>query len=139
MRFMLDTDTCIYVMKYRPPQVRERLRRVAVGQVGISSIVLAELMHGIAKSAHPQQNAAALGDFLDYCKVLDWPAEAARFYGDIRTHLERKGKPIGSNDLLIAAHALAVDAILVSNNLREFCRVPKLRAESWAATGPGTD
>ena len=123
MRYMLDTDTCIYIMKHRPVSVRERLRHVAIDEVGISGIVLTELMHGVIKSEHRPRNQAALEDFLGYCKVEDWPRAAAPIYGALRTELERKGKPIGSNDLLIAAHALAIDAVLVSNNQREFARI----------------
>ena len=131
MRYMLDTDTCIYIMKHHPPQARERLRKIALGQVGISSIVLAELMHGIAKSEHKRRNEEALEDFLVYCEVRDWPCEAARIYGEVRTELERKGKTIGSNDLLIAVHALAINAILVTNNRREFSRVASLKTQNW--------
>jgi tRNA(fMet)-specific endonuclease VapC len=131
MRWMLDTDTCIYVMKHHPPQVRERLRRVAIGEVGLSAIVLAELRLGVAKSQRRQDNAAALDDFLGYCIVLDWPREAAATYADIRATLEARGTTIGGNDLLIAAHALHLGTTLVTNNTAEFERVAGLTLENW--------
>ena len=110
MRWMLDTNTCIYTMKHHPPQVQARLRRIAIGEVGISAIVLAELRFGIQKSRRRQENAAALADFLPYCVVLDWPQEASGVYAEIRDELEAQGMAIGSNDLLIAAHASTLAA-----------------------------
>ena len=133
MRWMLDTDTCIYVMKQQPPQVRQRLRRVAIGEVGVSAIVVAELEFGVAKSKRRRGNAAALGDFLGYCMVLDWPREAAATYADIRSTLEAQGTSIGGNDLLIAAHALQLGSTLVTNNTAEFKRVAGLALENWRA------
>lgn len=133
MRWMLDTDTCVYVMKHRPPQVRERLRRAAIGEVGISAIVLAELKLGVAKSQRHESNLAALQDFITYCIVLDWPQQAADIYADIRAILETKGKPIGGNDLLIAAHALHFGCTLVTNNTAEFERIATLTLENWRA------
>lgn len=132
MRYMLDTDICIYIMKRRPPEVHRRLRDVPVGAVGISAIVLAELRYGIAKSMEPARSEAALADFLAFVKVLDWPEEAAEDYGVIRAQLERSGEVIGANDLLIAAHARHLGSTLVTNNGREFERVPGLPIESWA-------
>lgn len=89
MRYMFDTGICIYIMKRRPPEVRERLRGVAVGEVGISAVVLAELYYGVAKSQERTRSQAALDDFLAFARVLDWPQEAAECYGDIRAALER--------------------------------------------------
>jgi tRNA(fMet)-specific endonuclease VapC len=131
MRWMLDTDTCIFVMKHHPPQVRARLRRAAIGEVGMSAIVLAELELGIAKSKRRDDNAAALEDFLAYCIVRDWPQEAASAYADIRASLEAQGTPIGSNDLLIAAHARHLGSTLVTNNTDGFQRVAGLKLENW--------
>ena len=133
MRWMLDTDTCIYVMKHHPPQVRERLRRAAVGEVGISAIVLAELKLGIAKSKRRVDNSAALQDFIAHCIVLDWPQDAADTYADIRAALEARGAPIGGNDLLIASHALHLGSTLVTNNTAEFERIATLKLENWRA------
>jgi tRNA(fMet)-specific endonuclease VapC len=131
MRYLLDTDTCIYIMKSQPLAVRARLKKIPMGNVGISAIVLAELQYGINKSRLREHNAAALRDFLDYCPVEDWPHAAAVVYGDIRIALERRGTPIGGNDLLIAAHAMHVRATLVTHNIREFKRVPGLKTEDW--------
>jgi len=133
MPYMLDTNICIYIMKRHPPQVRERLRGIPVGEVCISGIVLAELWYGISKSGSRERNAQALGDFLAFCKVLDWPRNAAPLYGEIRALLERQGQPIGGNDLFIAAHAKHIGATLVTNNDREFRRVAGLSVENWAA------
>ena len=132
MRWMLDTNTCIYIMKHHPPQVQARLRRIAIGEVGISAIVLAELRFGIQKSRRREENAAALADFLPYCLVLDWPQEASGVYAEIRDELEAQGTPIGSNDLLIAAHALYLGCTLVTNNVQEFSRVDGLLIDNWA-------
>jgi tRNA(fMet)-specific endonuclease VapC len=131
MRWMLDTNTCIYVMKRHPPAVQERLRRVAVGEVGISAVVLAELRLGVRKSRRQVENTAALEDFLAFCLVLDWPQEASSLYAEIRADLESQGRPIGSNDLLIAAHALWLGSTLVTINLEEFARVPGLNTDNW--------
>ena len=133
MRWMLDTDTCIYVMKHHPPQVRERIRRAAVGEVGISAIVVAELKLGIAKSKRRVDNSAALQDFIAHCIVLDWPQEAAGTYADIRAALEAMGTSIGGNDLLIAAHALHLGSTLVTSNTAEFERIAMLKLENWRA------
>jgi tRNA(fMet)-specific endonuclease VapC len=131
MRWMLDTNTCIYTMKHHPPQVQARLRRLAIGEVGISAIVLAELQFGVQKSQRRAENAAALADFLPYCLVLDWPQEASGVYSEIRAELEAQGTPIGSNDLLIAAHAMHMGCTLVTNNVEEFKRVGGLRWDNW--------
>ena len=131
MRWMLDTNTCIYVMKHHPPQVQARLRRVAIGEVGISAIVLAELRFGVEKSRRRDENTAALTDFLSFCLVLDWPQQATERYARIRNTLEAQGTPIGSNDLLIAAHALHLGCTLVTNNVEEFRRVSGLDIDNW--------
>lgn len=131
MRYMLDTNTCIYIIKHHPPEVKKRLRKIPVGDVVVSSIVVAELCYGVTQSQRTKDNQAALDDFLEYLLVLDWPAEAAVPYGEGRTHLKKKGTPIGAMDLLIAAHAIAENAILVTDNITEFRRVPKLKVENW--------
>lgn len=132
MRYMLDTNICIYIMKRHPPEVRRHLSGVPIGEVVLSSIVLAELWHGVRKSRRKEHNTAALTDFLAFCEVYDWPCEAAPIYGDIRSALEHQGRIIGGNDLLIAAHALYLGAMLVTNNGRELERVPGLVVENWA-------
>ncbi|WP_303902205.1 type II toxin-antitoxin system tRNA(fMet)-specific endonuclease VapC [Thiohalomonas denitrificans] len=132
MRYMLDTNICIYVMKRRPPEVHERLKGVSVGDVGISAVVLAELRYGIAKSVQGERSEAALIEFLRFASVLDWPEGAAQDYGEIRAELERVGRIIGGNDMLIASHARYLGATLVTYNGRKFERVTGLAVENWA-------
>lgn len=133
IRYMLDTDACIALIKNRPEAMRSRLSRLSTEEVGISGIVAAELWFGVAHSQKKRQNESALKDFLEYAILLDWPCEAAPLYGQIRTGLQKKGTPIGAMDLLIASHALFLDAALVTNNKREFERVPDLKIENWEA------
>lgn len=133
IKYMLDTDTCISLIKARPDKISRRLSRLPVEDVGISSIVAAELWYGVALSEKKKQNEAALKDFLDFVKVLDWPAGACPVYGRIRAHLKKKGTLIGAMDLLIASHASFLNAVLVTNNTREFDRVPELKMENWLA------
>ena len=128
---LLDTNICIYTMKYHPPQVRERLLAIPPDTIAMSAIVLAELRHGIAKSQQRERNEAALADFLQFCQVFDWPEAASTPYANIRATLEKQGTIIGANDLLIAAHAMHLNAILVTNNLKEFERIPNLQLENW--------
>jgi len=133
IKYMLDTDTCISLIKARPDKISRRLSRLPVEDVGISSIVAAELWYGVALSEKKKQNEAALKDFLDFVKVLEWPAGACPVYGRIRAHLKKKGTLIGAMDLLIASHASFLNAVLVTNNTREFDRVPELKMENWLA------
>jgi len=130
MNYMLDTNVCIAVMKGHPG-VRSKLRTRRPNEISISSIVQAELYYGIWKSLHRTQNEEALTDFLAICSVLDWPSEASNTYGQIRAELEAQGRIIGANDLLIAAHAKYLNVILVTNNVREFERIPDLTVENW--------
>lgn len=129
--YLLDTNICIYTMKHHPPAVQERLLAIPPDEVAISAIVLAELRHSIAKSQQQERNEGALADFLHFCQVLDWPEAASKAYADIRATLESQGQIIGANDLLIAAHALYLGATLVTNNLKEFERIPNLHLENW--------
>jgi len=131
MRYLLDTNTCIYIIKRSPPSVYARFERLRVGDVGISAITYCELQFGVAKSANPGQNQAALTEFLAPIEALDFPSEAAPVYGELRARLMRRGTPIGNYDLLIGAHALHLGAILVTNNKREFSRIPRLAIENW--------
>jgi tRNA(fMet)-specific endonuclease VapC len=128
---MLDTNTCIAIIKRRPDTIKTRLTVLAVEEVGISGIVAAELWYGVAFSQKKKQNETALKDFLDYVTELDWPFEAGEIYGRIRADLKEKGTPIGAMDLLIAAHALFLEAVLVTGNEREFQRVSDLKIENW--------
>jgi tRNA(fMet)-specific endonuclease VapC len=129
---MLDTDTCIYIINRRPESVFDRLRAHRVGDIAISTITVSELRYGAEKNSRPEENHQALDSFLTPLEILEYGEAESRTYGMIRSHLERSGKPIGSMDLLIAAHAVNLGAILVTQNAREFERVPDLRIESWA-------
>ncbi len=131
MSYMLDTNTCIHLIKYRPEPLFARMSKLSMDDVAVSAIVVAELWYGIALSRKKRHNEAALKDFLDYVRVLDWPNDAAPVYGRIRAHLKETGTPIGAMDLLIATHALFQDAVLVTNNVSEFRRVPDLQVENW--------
>jgi tRNA(fMet)-specific endonuclease VapC len=131
VKYLLDTDTCIYAINERPAPVIAKFRKHPVGDIGVSSITAAELAFGVAKSGSAR-NRQALAAFLLPIEVLPFDAQAALTYGDLRAGLERRGSPIGPLDLLIAAHALRLGTILVTNNLREFRRVASLRCETWA-------
>ena len=131
IRYMLDTDACIALIKDRPVSMRSRLSLLTPEEVGISSIVAAELWFGVANSQKKKKNESALKDFLEFVTLLDWPCEASPLYGQIRAQLQKKGTPIGAMDLLIASHALFINTVLVTNNTREFERVPDLKIENW--------
>jgi len=131
MRYLLDTDTCIYIIKKQPVEVFNRLKKCSIGDVAVSSITVAELEYGAAKSSRPDQNRNALLAFLSPFEILPFDDQAAIHYGDIRSHLEKTGKIIGSMDMMIAAHARSIPLILVTNNSHEFARVPDLRMENW--------
>jgi len=130
-RLMLDSNTCIHILRFQPEHLRRRMRDSAPGEIAISSIVSAELWLGVAASRDQARNRAAVIEFLRFVSVLDWPADAARIYGDLRAHLERAGRVIGAMDMLIAAHALHERATLITDNLAEFRRVPELKLENW--------
>ena len=130
---MLDTNIVIYVIKRRPVEILEVFNAHA-GQMCISSITLAELLHGVEKSSEISKNLRKVEDFVSRLEVLSYENAAAAHYGDIRADLERKGTVIGVNDLHIAAHARSEGFILVSNNIREFARVEGLRLENWIAS-----
>ena len=130
MKYLLDTDTCIYVINERPAPVIAQFRKHPVGDIGVSSITAAELAFGVTKSGSVR-NREALAAFLLPLDVAPFDAQAALAYGQVRADLERRGSTIGPLDLLIAAHALLLRATLVTNNLREFKRVGGLRCESW--------
>lgn len=127
---MLDTNIVIYVIKRRPIDVLATFNK-HVGQLCISSITLAELLHGVEKSTQLEHNLRQVEDFVSRLEVLDYTPKAAAHYGDIRANLEKQGKTIGVNDLHIAGHARSEGLILVTNNLREFERVEALRLENW--------
>ena len=132
MKYLLDTDTCIYLIKQKPPQVLEKLRKLPLETICISSITLSELEYGIENSSRPMQNRLSLLAFLSPFHLLDFDSKAAKAYGQIRYELQKSGTIIGAMDLLIAAHALSQKLTLVTNNLREFQRVKELKVETWA-------
>ena len=130
--WLLDTNVCIYLIKRKPKRLLDRLREVDINTIAVSSITVAELQYGVAKSARPEQNALALAAFLAPLGVEPFDDAAAAAYGPVRAALERAGTPIGSMDILIAAHALALGRTIVTNNVREFDRVAGLEVENWA-------
>lgn len=131
MKYLLDTNICIYIIKRKPPEVFKRFRAYEVGDIGVSTVTIAELTHGTQKSQHPEKNQAALDQFLLPLEIIDFDITAAQTYGFIRAQLEKKGTPIGPLDFLIAAQALSLDIRLVTNNEKEFLRVPELTVENW--------
>ena len=130
LRYLLDTNICIYVIKRRQESLLERFNRNA-SHLAMSSITLAELMHGAEKSSDPPRSLAVVENFCSRLEVLAYGPKAAQHYGQIRAALECRGTPIGVNDLHIAAHARSEGLTLVSNNLREFERVDGLLYENW--------
>jgi len=134
-RYMLDTDTCSYIMKRSSPPVLRRLQTVPVADVCMSVITKSELLYGVEVSPRRTQDAAALAAFLPYVEVLDFSDDAARHYAEIRADLKKRGALIGANDLFIAAHARCLGVTLVSNNTAEFGRVKGLAIENWTAAG----
>ncbi len=131
MRFLLDTNICIYIIKRKPQQVVERFNTLPPADIGISAITVAELEYGVQKSQKPKQNRTALQQFLIPLEILVFDQKAAQTYGTIRADLERKGQVIGSLDMLIAAQAKSENLTLVTNNVREFLRIPDLKVENW--------
>ena len=131
MRYMLDTNICIHVINARPPLVLERFRREQLGSICVSSVTAAELAFGVAKSGS-LRNREALEMFLAPLEVLPFDNAVMWHYADLRAELERRGEPIGTLDTMIAAHAMAYNTTLVSNNTREFSRVAGLSLENWA-------
>lgn len=130
LQYLLDTNICIYVIKDYPPRLRERFNRLAE-QLAISSITLAELYYGAEKSNRRLENLQAVEHFAARLEVLAFSPKAAAHYGQMRAELERAGKPIGAHDLLIGAHARAEGLTVVTNNAREFRRLPGIRVENW--------
>jgi len=130
--YMLDTNICIYAMKQKPQKVLQRFKEELNNGLCISSITLAELEYGMKRSAAPAKNEQALLRFLAPISVLPFGSTAASEYGEIRAFLQKQGTPIGPLDMLIAGHARAEDMVLVTNNVREFERVPGLESENWA-------
>lgn len=131
MKYLLDTNICIYIIKKKPSQVFEKLEALQINDVGISAITLAELEYGISKSTFPEKNKIALIKFLAPLEILPFAEKAAEIYGKIRSYLEKTGSIIGTLDLFIGAHAKSENLVLVTNNVTEFSRIPKLKIENW--------
>ena len=127
---LLDANTCIYIINNRPPNVLEKFRKYKAGEVGISSIAASELAYGVAKSGSAK-NRKALEMFLAPMQILPFDSQCLWFYADLRASLEKQGLSIGPMDSLIAAHALSIEGTLVTNNIKEFMRVPKLKLDNW--------
>lgn len=131
MKFLLDTNICIYIIKRKSKQVIERFNTLQLSDVGIFSITVAELEHGACKCQKSDQNKAALQQFLIPLEILVFHQQAAHIYGTIRSALEKQGQVIGSLDMLIAAQAKSAGITLVTNNIKEFSRIPDLKVENW--------
>jgi len=132
MRFMLDTNICIELIRNRSAIILAKLQKMKPGAVCISSVTLSELEYGVAKSSAPERNRMALMEFVTPIEVVPYDDRVAPHYGRIRADLERRGKTIGSLDTMIAAHALCLKLTVVTSNVREFARVPGLKVENWA-------
>lgn len=129
--YMLDTNICIYIQRQKPESVLRRFEALEPGQVAISVITWGEMCFGAAKSLESKRVFKVLEEFSTLVSVLPMPLECGKTYGQIRSGLEKRGTPIGNNDLWIAAHALTADLVLVTNNVKEFKRVPHLQLENW--------
>ena len=134
MRYLLDTNICIYIAKQKPAEVLERFRHLRPGDVGMSVITHLELVYGAWKSQQREANLQRIQELERLIPVLPLDTSVNDQYGQIRAELEKKGSPIGAYDLLIAAHALTLGLTLATNNVREFRRVPRLRIDNWAGT-----
>lgn len=132
MRYMLDTNICIYVIKSNPEKVFKKLQTIHPEDVCISSVTYAELVHGVEKSAAVEKNRLALSILLANMEILDFDVDAADCYGKIRAGLEKNGTPIGPLDMMIAGHAQSLGYTVVTNNVKEFSRVSALKIENWA-------
>lgn len=132
MKYLLDTNICIYIMNKRPANVINKFKQREVGEIGLSSITVSELEYGVAKSNQRELNRQRLNEFIIPLDILNYDEFAAEAYGNIRIQLEKSGQPIGPLDTLIAAHAVSRNLILVTNNEAEFKRVANLKVENWA-------
>ena len=131
MKLLLDTNICIYLIKRKPLEVLQKFNTYQVGDLGISSITVAELEYGVQKSQFPSRNRQALEQFLLPLQIVDFDNAAGVIYGNIRAILEKRGTSIGSLDTLIAAHAVSLQITLITNNVKEFSRVPDLKLDNW--------
>jgi tRNA(fMet)-specific endonuclease VapC len=132
MKYLLDTDVCIYLIKKRPSSILEKLHACRAGDVGVSAVTVAELRYGASKSQRSRQNHEALDLFLAPFEMMAFDESAAIAYGEIRVQLEKAGDPIGPHDMLIAGQAKSLNVVLVTNNVREFKKVKGLKIEAWS-------
>ncbi len=132
MKYLLDSDICIYVIKKQPKNVWKQFHSLNFSDMALSAVTVAELRYGVAKSRAKERNEAALEEFLAPLRIMPFDETATTVYGEIRADLARKGTPIGPLDMLIAAQAVSLGVTLVTNNLREYRRVPGLHCVSWA-------
>ncbi len=131
MNYLIDTNICIYIMNNRPPEIIEKLKNMDIGRIGISSITVSELFYGVYKSERRKQNLKRLEEFLIPFEIFSYDQDASKYYGEIRSQLEKQADIIGPFDLLIAAHALSKSLILVTNNEKEFKRIKSLKVDNW--------
>lgn len=131
IRYMLDTDTCIFITRKSEPALLARIESVPLAQQCISVVTLAELLYGVQLSSKKKVNQQVVDLFAQHVEVLEWTPEAAKHYAEIRADLKKKGKQLGANDLMIAAHARSMGAVVVTNNVKDFGRVKGLRVENW--------
>ena len=131
MKYMLDTNICIYIIKQKPSRVLKRFMKYSPGDILVSSITLAELRYGAEKSLHVKQNLDALSGFMVPLEIVPFDERAAEEYGKVRARLEKAGHPIGSMDMLIGSHALSLGLAIVTNNTKEFKRIKSLKVENW--------
>ena len=131
IKYLIDTNICIYIMNKRPIGIIHKFKQFDVGEIGVSTITVSELQYGVSKSKNRRLNKQRIEEFLSPLELLPYDEIAATIYGDIRVQLEKRGEPIGPLDLLIAAHALSRNLVLISNNEKEFKRVKILKVENW--------
>lgn len=131
MMLMLDTNICIAIIKQKPRAILDRFSQYQVGDICISSVTLAELRYGVAKSQYQEKNQLALDEFILPLEVVPFDEHAALHYGNLRSYLEKMGTPIGPLDTMIGAHALSLNLTLITNNLKEFKRIPDLKSVDW--------
>jgi tRNA(fMet)-specific endonuclease VapC len=129
--YMLDTDTCAFILRRSSPTLLARIQAVPLQQQAASVITLAELLYGVQVSSKKKANRAAVDELMRHLTVVEWSRDAAEHYAEIRADLKKKGQLIGSNDLLIAAHARSTGAVVVTNNVKDFGRVKGLEVENW--------
>ncbi len=133
LRYLLDTNICIYIARNRPDAVLKRFQKLGVGEVAMSVITHGELCFGACKSRRLEEAQKALREMATMIPILPLTSQVGERYGEIRSELEKSGRPIGNNDIWIAAHALALGVVLVTNNARAFARIPDLEVENWVA------